>query len=264
MKRRRSPWWRRGQGALCVGLVVSLGGCGLPPVSVPKTSDRYEFEVGRVALAAKHYLDAQTHLKRFMDTHPGHALADSAQFLLARAQYQSRSYAEAAVEFSLLVREFPRSDLRDDAAVEECLCYFAQMRKPELDATFALRARDCLNDFLLRYPDSPHAEPARQRLVDIADRLAEKEHRLGVMFTKRKLYDAGLIYFDQVVREFPNSRWLPESLLWRARCLDKLGRPDEAEATYQRLLTDFPDHPAAAEARQTRPPAPAPPAPESP
>ena len=257
MNGRQTLGWCR---AWAVLGAATLAGCGLPPVPVPKTSERYEFEVGRVALDAKHYVDAATHLKRFMDTHPGHALADSAQFLLARAQYQTKSFAEAAVEYSLLVREFPRSELRDDAAVQECQCYFAQMRKPELDATFALRARDCLNDFLLRYPESPHADTARQRLVDIADRLAEKEYRLGIMFTKMKHYDAGLIYFNEILRDYSNSRWLPESLLWRARCLEKLARPDEAEATYQRLLTDFPDHPAAAAAR-SRPQPPAPSAP---
>jgi len=85
-------------------------------------------EAGRVALGAKRYLDAQNYLKRFLNLRPGHALADSAQFLLGRAQYESRSYPEAAVEFAILVREFPRSPLRDDASYHECRCYFAQMR----------------------------------------------------------------------------------------------------------------------------------------
>ena len=240
--------------ALACGPALALvAGCGLPPVPVAKTSERYEFEVGRVALEAKKYLEAQTHLKRFLDTHPGHALADSAQFLLGQAQFKSRSYAEAAVEFSILVREFPRSELRDDAAYHECLCYFSQMRKPQLDPTFTLRARDCFNDFLIRYPESTSGKEAVARLGDIANRLAEKEYELGKTWTNMKRYGSGLIYFDEVLTKYPSSRWVPEALLWKARCHEKLGQLQEAEATYQRLLSDFPDHRAAVEARRRQP-----------
>jgi len=147
----RSPRLSVVTGLLGLGVWLALQcGCGLPPVPVPKSSERYDFEAGKVALEAKRWLDAQTSLKRFLNQHPGHALSDSAQFLLGAAQFGAKSYAEAAVEYSLLVREFPRSELRDDASVGECRCYFEQMRGPQLDPTFALRARSCLNEFLLR------------------------------------------------------------------------------------------------------------------
>lgn len=251
--------------ALACGTALCLPtACGLPPIPVGKTSERYEFEIGRVALEAKRYLEAQTHLKRFLDSHPGHALADSAQFLLGQAHFKSRSYAEAAVEYSILVREFPRSELRDDAAYQECLCYFSQKRKPQLDATFALRARDCLNDFLIRYPDSPQGKEAVERLADLANWLAEKEYELGKTFTNMKRYAAGLIWFDEVLTQYPTSSYVPDALLWKARCQEKLGQAAEAEATYQRLLTDFPTHRAAEQARRTRPQPPADTAPATP
>jgi outer membrane protein assembly factor BamD len=230
--------------------LLFVSGCGLPPVRVPKDSDRYEFEAGRIAVEGKQYLEAQNHLKRFLDLHPGHALADSAQFLLGLAQYRSRSYAESAVEFSILVREFPRSELRDDAAYQECLAYFEQMRPAQLDPTLALRARSCLNEFLLAYPDSPHRGEAGKRLGEIGDRLAEKDYRLGVMFANLKRYDAALIYLDEVLRAYPDSRWIPEVLLWKGRCLLKLGRGGDAAAVFRRLVESYPEHDAAGEARR--------------
>ena len=67
--------------------VFWAAGCGGSRVSVPRSSDRYEYESGRVAYESKHWMDAQTHLKRFLDVHPGHAVADSAQFLLGMAHF---------------------------------------------------------------------------------------------------------------------------------------------------------------------------------
>ncbi len=248
--------WRHAIGVLGATLSL-LAGCGLPPVPVSKDSERYDFEVGRVALAANRFLEAQTHFKRFLDLHPGHGLADSAQFFLGLTQYKSKSFAEAAVEFSILVREFPRSLLRDDAAYQECLCYVGQMRPPQLDATLALRARQCLQEFQLRYPESRHIGDTRERLIEVADRLAEKEHRIGMMYIRRKQYGAARIYFDIVLRDTPESHWVPDALLWKARCHEKLGQWVEAEATYRRLLADFPGHRAAVEAEH-RTPAPEP------
>lgn len=241
---------RRPRAGAAVALAVAVVGCGLPPVRVPETSERYDYELGRVALEVKHYLDAQTHLKRFLDLHPGHALADSAQLLLGLAQYRSKSYAEAAIEFAILVREFPRSELRDDAAYHECLCYSGQMRPAQLDPTFALRARTCLNEFMLRYPESALQDEARQQLGEIADRLAEKEYRLGVMFSKLKRYKASIIYLKEVLQNYPTSRWVPWALLWLGRSSEGQDDVDQAVQSYDALLDSFPDHPAAEEARK--------------
>lgn len=229
--------------------LVLQSGCGLPPVPVPKTSERYDFEAGKVALQSKRWLEAQTFLKRFLNQHPGHALADSAQYLLGTAQFSAKSFAEAAVEYALLVREFPRSELRDDASIEECRCYFEQMRPPQLDPTFALRTRSCLNEFLLRYPESPHKSQALELLTEIADRLAEKEYRLATMFVNRKLYRSALIYADEILREYPASSWVPQALLLRGRCLQETGDPAGAADAWQRLIDNFPDHPATVQAR---------------
>jgi outer membrane assembly lipoprotein YfiO len=233
--------------AVLLGLV---GACGMPPVHVPKDSERYEFESGRVAFDHKSYIDAQKHLKKFLDLHPGHAVADSAQLLLGLSQVRLRSYAEAAVEFSILTKEYPRSELRDDAAYNECLAYSAQMRPPQLDPTLAQRARTCFNEFLIAYPTSPLADAARGKLQEIADRLAEKEFRLGVMFANMKHYEAALVYLGEVLSQYPTSRWVCESLLWKGRCLERLGRGPEAAEAFGKLVEGCPDHSGAQEARR--------------
>jgi outer membrane protein assembly factor BamD len=231
-------------------VVVSSGGCGMPRVRVSKDSERYDFEVGLAAFKARHYLDAQTYLKRFLDLHPGHAVADSAQFLLGLSQYNGRSYAESSVEFAILVREFPRSQLRDAAACYECLSYHAQIRPPQLDPTFAHRARGCFNEFLLRYPESSYAGEAREKLQEIADRLAEKEYRLGVMWFNLKRYRASLVYLDELLQKFPDSRWVPDALLWKAQAHEKQWQFEEAIKAYEALVEGFPDHPAGREAQR--------------
>ena len=228
--------------ALVATAVFWGAGCGGMRVSVDRSSDRYEYEMGRAAFESKHWLDAQKHLKRFLDVHPGHAAADSAQFLLGMSQFNIKSFAEAAVEFAILVREFPRSSLLDQATYQECLCYEEQMSDSQLDPTFAFRTRACLNEFILRYANSPLREEARAHLGEIANGLAEKEFRIGMMWTKMKHYRAGIIYFDEVLQKYPSSIWVPDTLFWKARCHKKREQYSEAIELLRLLVDSFPDH----------------------
>lgn len=219
-------------------------------MTIPKSDPRYDFELGRREFERKHYVDAQTQLKRFLNLNPGHAVSDSAQFLIARALFESKSYAEAAVEFAILPREYPRSDLRDDAAYHECLSYFSQMRPAQFDPTFASRASGCWSEFLLRYPESSYREQVGTRQREIADRLAEKEFRIGVLFAKLKKPAAARIYLEGLVQHYPETRWVPACLYWIGRSQELQGDPAAAAATYREILDRFPGGDAARDGRE--------------
>ena len=237
-------------GAAVLAAILSSGsGCGGSRVALPRDDPRYEFEYGLAEYERGHWLEAQTHLKRFLDLHPGHAVADSAQYLLGLAKSGGGSHAEAAVEFAILVREFPRSTLRDDGAFQECRCYFEQMLPAELDPTFANRAMTCFREFLLRHPESELGATAEQRLLDIDDRLAEKDVRVGILFAKMNQPAAAQVYLLGVLQSHPRSRWVPDALLWLGRSQEKQGDAAAALATWRQLLGSFPDAAAAREAR---------------
>lgn len=235
-------------GVLVIGLATA-GGCGGRRQPLPTLDPRSELEMGRAEFARRHWLDAQGHFKKFLDLHPGHAAADSAQLLVAMSIFEQKSYAEAAVEFAVLGREYPRSGLGAEAALRECLCYFHEMRPPQLDPTFAFRSRDCLNEFMLRYPESSWREEAEKRLADITDALSEKDFRLGVMFARLKHPRAARVYLEGVLQEYPTSRWVPQSLLWLGRSYEQQGMDAEAVTHYRRLIATYPDDSACKEAR---------------
>jgi outer membrane protein assembly factor BamD len=239
----------RAPSTLLLALLAGLGACGGPRVPLPKTDKRLEFVQGRTRFAHRDWIEAQQHFKRFLDSSPGEAQADSAQLLVGQCLFNEKSYAEAAVEFAILGREYPRSDLLDDAAYAECLCYFEQMRPAQLDPTFAARARTCLNEFLLRYPDATQREDAEKHLGRIADLLAEKELRLGMMFCKMKRPAAALVYLQEILDEYPSSKSAPQALLWIGRSDELLDKPAEAASAFRKLLEVFPKDPAANEAR---------------
>jgi len=229
--------------------VVAATTCGPPDVGVPPADPEYDLRVGLVQEQRGHHLDAQERLKRFLDRHPGHAKADSAQFVLGRSKLASKLYPEAAVEFQILVQEYPRSPLRDEAAFLECVSYAEQVRSPALDPTQALHARTCLNDFLVRYPGAADSAAAVARLAAIADHLAEKQLRLGVLFVRMKRPDAARVYLEGLLQDYPGTRWEPDAWLYLGRAQEQMRAPLDAAAAYRNIVERFPDSEVASEAR---------------
>ena len=225
-------------------------GCGTPHVDVAPGDPEYEFQLGMAQFAQGRHLEAQEHLKRFLDTHPGHAKADSAQLFLGRAKMGAKLYPEAAVEFQILGQEYPRSPLRDEAAFAECSSYQRQVRSPQLDPTFAIRARTCFQDFMNRYPGAADSAAAVAELNEIAAYLAEKQLRLGELFVRMKRPQAARVYLEGLLEEYPGTRWDADAWLQLGRAREQLRAPLEAAAAYRRALAATPSAETARAARE--------------
>jgi outer membrane protein assembly factor BamD (BamD/ComL family) len=80
-------------------------------------------------------------------------------------------------------------------------------------------------------------------------KLAEKDYLNASFYFRRKLYDSALIYFEFVARDFGDTEWAPRALLGIYRCNKAIGYDDLADEVKERLLSLYPDSPAAAEVR---------------
>jgi len=241
---------RLGRAATAIVLAALAGGCGTPRVGVAPTDPEYELRLGLAQEARGRHLEAQDHLKRFLDLHPGHAKADSAQLFLGRAKLNAKLYPEAAVEFQILIQEYPRSPLRDEAAFQECVSYAKQMRSPALDPTFALRARTCFGDYLTRNPGASDSAAAVAQLREIADHLAEKDLRLGALFVRMKRPEAARVYLEGLLESYPGTRWEPDAWLQLGHARLQMKAPLEAAAAFRKVLSDYPQSEAAHAARE--------------
>jgi len=72
---------------------------------------------------------------------------------------------------------------------------------------------------------------------------------LGEAHYVRRDYPAALAAFDGVLKDYPGARKSPDALLKAGYCQYELERYAPARATLTRLVQEYPDSPAAAEAR---------------
>jgi tol-pal system protein YbgF len=96
-------------------------------------------------------------------------------------------------------------------------------------------AATALRDFVARNPEHELAPNAM--------------YWLGEAHYVRRDYPAALAAFEGLLKDYPGTRKAPDALLKAGYCQDELNRPSAARAALTRVVQEFPDTPAAAEAR---------------
>ena len=98
------------------------------------------------------------------------------------------------------------------------------------------------------YPDSPFKKQADSASLDIDERKAAKDYGTGMHYVRRKAYESSLIYFKDVVKDYPLTKMARDAqiemvVVYRRPELKYL--PEAAE-TCLALRTSYPADPAVA------------------
>lgn len=127
-------------------------------------------------------------------------------FYLGRAHERKGEHLLAAQSFSRLTEAFPDDSLADDALFESGEAYRRMWRKPVLDAQYGQTALATYRTLLSLYPNSPLRDRATSAITRLEEMFATKDYDSGMFYLRRKAFDSAIIYFRDVVKNYPNAR----------------------------------------------------------
>ncbi len=107
-------------------------------------------------LRAGDHEQAASGFRALIEAHPGHALADNAQYWLGESMYDRKQYRAALVEFERVIAEHPRGNKVPDALLKVGFCHLA-LGQPA-------QAREAFERVLARFPNSRPATLAAERM----------------------------------------------------------------------------------------------------
>lgn len=102
------------------------------------------------------YKPAISRFREFVNKYPASGYADNAQYWLGEANYVTRAYEQAIIEFNKVLDLYPNSQKRADALLKIGYCYY------ELKDN--ARAQQALGQVSSRFPNSTAARLADKRL----------------------------------------------------------------------------------------------------
>jgi outer membrane protein assembly factor BamD len=168
-----------------------------------------------------------------------------ARYYSAQAHFEKDEYVTAAAEFARLATDLGRHDQADDARFGACRAYEELSPDPQLDQEYTRAALDHCGALVEYFPDSEFAGPAGEIVDQMWDKLAEKVYSSGDWYRRRRAYDSALLYFEDVVEQYPQTRWAPRALLRMVEIYGILEWDEEREETRSRLLREYPQSEAA-------------------
>jgi outer membrane protein assembly factor BamD len=230
--------------------------------TLASNSDQVIWEAGQKALKGRQWDIARQHFRRIVDGFPQSPLVPQARLGTADSYFTEggmANYTLAAGQYREFLTVFPSHPRGDYAQFQIGESFFNQKNSFDRDQTQVAQALDEYLAFLDRYPESPLAKNARERVKACRDSLARAEFVVAYFYQKsRRAYRAAIPRYENILKNYPDFERTDETLLRLGQCLALSGRTAEATPVLARLLDEFPESPFVKEARSMMAPPEAP------
>jgi outer membrane assembly lipoprotein YfiO len=205
-----------------------------------RTNDRLYAEAMR-QYKARHWDNAiQAFEKLTLDLPARDTLLPRAYWMLASAHSRKEEHLLAAQGYARLNQTFPDDTLADDAMLAEATEYAKMWRKPSLDSQYGQTALATYRSMLELYPDSPLAPKAQQGAARMLEWLAGKDYLTGMYYVRRKAPDSAILYFKEIIKNFPESAHARASYLRLVEVYRSINYRDDARDACATLYQKFP------------------------
>lgn len=232
-------------------LTVFLAGCAGDPEEYDAVQDiREAYETAERSMMAQNYRKAITIFEALQARFPFSDFAKQIQLQLMYCYYKVRRQDEAIDAADQFLRENPTHPRVDYALYIKGLTYFEREPnflerwfrrdlegRPPRDGELAFSQFKRLVE---RYPASPYAPDAEQRLVYLKNRLAAYENHVARFYLERSAYVAALNRAKGAIEQYNGADSGQESLQIMIEAYEGLGMLDLAADTRRILELNFP------------------------
>ncbi len=222
-------------------VLLLLAGCASSGPRLAQMEADALLKYGIDKATAHKWDEASRALEQFVLQFPTHARYQEARYRLAQVYTGKREFLTAASEFARLANDFPTGDYGDDARFGVCDSYYQLSPKPELDQQYTRTAIEECRGMAAAYPESEFAARAKTMVTELENRLAEKVYLNGDFYFRRGCPDCAIIYFQELLDNYPGAEATPRALLRLYESYTKIGYAEEATQTRERLLKEYPD-----------------------
>src|SRR5882762_5900309 len=224
-----------------LGLATLAAAChhGPRPQTVPRPERQLDQAMAQIRRGD--YRRALLTLQRLsFEFGPGQPEAVVARYYMAECYFQTGDRVQAAHEFRKVADEFPTSEYAPLALLRAGDSNLRLWRRAELDPTYGETALSIYQELAGRYPDSDAAARARPHVRRLQNQFAEKTYKNGMFYLRRKAYDSAIIYFKDVIANYPEAKLAPDALLRLVDSYRAIGYTDELKETCDHLRRFYP------------------------
>jgi outer membrane protein assembly factor BamD len=222
------------------GLLLAAGGCAwLRPAPTPILPPDELYSLGESELERRRYFEAREAFRKIVERHPNSAWAPRARFLVGEAFYREAEFDKAVKEFETFLSFYPRHQIADLVQYRLAMSYYDQLKPVEQDQGLTAKAMEQFRKLVKEYPDSRYATDALSKIDICRGRLAQKEVWVAGYYFNQGNPSAARQRLEFVLKEYPRTLVIPETLYTLAEVYTAEGRNREAVELLRQLAADY-------------------------
>jgi len=141
------------------------------PVASQEKKDQDErtkaYDTALQVFKDKKYKESRAKFEAFIKDYPKSDLADNAQFWIAETYYAEKNYEDAILAYEALLKKYPDSKKTSSAMLKQASAF--------IDIGDAKTGKIILKKLVEKYPDSKDAELARKKLTEVDKKKSKKK-----------------------------------------------------------------------------------------
>jgi outer membrane protein assembly factor BamD len=136
-----------------------------------------------------------------------------AQLMYGEALLSRDENLQAVREFRKVADESATGELAPEGLLRAGDAYAQLWQKPELDPSYGETALQTYRELSQRYPGTVAAARGARRMVDLQERFASKEFKVGMYYVRYKAYDSAILAFRNLIATYPRTSVVPDALV---------------------------------------------------
>lgn len=160
---------------LILTLALMLSSCGEYQALLKSSDYEYRYEAAKAYYAEGKYTKASLLFGDLLAILKGTAWGEECLFLLSMSEFQAGNYETAASYFKKYYQSYPKGSFAEQAHYYSGRSLYMQTPDPRLDQTSTIEAMGELQAFMDRYPFSPLKPASQEMVMQLQDKMVEKE-----------------------------------------------------------------------------------------
>jgi len=196
---------------LLIVLVLLAGSCKSKFEKLKASNDNAKkYQAAIAYYNKKDYNKALELFETLVQRYRGQAQAEDLYYYYAYTNYRLKDYTSASYHFKQFADTYPASTRAEECNFMSAYCYYLDSPIYSLDQENTTKAIDKLQLFINLYPKSERVAEASKLIQNLRDKLERKAYENAKLYLTISDYQAAVIDFGNVLRDYPDTRYAEE------------------------------------------------------
>jgi outer membrane protein assembly factor BamD len=226
---------------LKIFIVLIVFTCSCTNKSKKKQEDLKLYQNAISQIKKQRFTSAQDNLMELENEFPYSEYAAKAEILNSFISYLNKEYQEAHDLADKFIKLRPANEDIEYMYFLKSISLLELIKDKYRESETAIKTQRSFRELKSRFPNSIYNKISDNQLTELKNIIASHEIEIAKFYQFQQDYLPAILRYQRIVKDFPSSKYVPESLYRLAECYYSLGLIEEANSQIEEIQTKHKD-----------------------